>query len=277
MNRPADFNAPHSRRRFLAGSLAGAAAGITACSGGSSGGSPGPVTKSQRANPLSSALPKPNGLNLIVICADTTRVDHLGAYGSRRIKTPSLDQFAKESVVFENSYADGLPTIPCRRVFFTGRSILHEKQAWWRPLNADDVTLPEVLQKAGMQTAFVTDVYHYYKPNMNFHRGFDSWEFIRGQEMDPWISGPRDRLDPARHMPAHHVTPAYLESMRQYMMNTAGWKREDDYFAAQVCRSAMDWLEHNARQEPFFLWIDSFDPHEPWDAPPRYQKMYRQD
>jgi arylsulfatase A-like enzyme len=27
--------------------------------------------------------------------------------------------------------------------------------------------------------------------------------------------------------------------------------------------------------KPFMLWIDMFDPHEPWDAPPRFQKMYR--
>jgi arylsulfatase A-like enzyme len=39
----------------------------------------------------------------------------------------------------------------------------------------------------------------------------------------------------------------------------------------------MKWLDENARQKPFFLWLDMFDPHEPWDAPPRFQKMYRQD
>ncbi|GAI11738.1 unnamed protein product, partial [marine sediment metagenome] len=37
----------------------------------------------------------------------------------------------------------------------------------------------------------------------------------------------------------------------------------------------MDWLEQNAKGNPFMLWIDMFDPHEPWDAPERFQKMYR--
>ena len=30
-------------------------------------------------------------------------------------------------------------------------------------------------------------------------------------------------------------------------------------------------------KSPFFLWIDSFDPHEPWDPPSNYAKMYRED
>ncbi len=259
-----------SRRRFTAGSFTAAAmASLAACGLQPTGPAP------KRASPLDGPLPEPNGLNLIVICADTTRADHLGCYGSQRVKSPSLDQFARQSVVFENSYADGLPTIPCRRVFFTGRTILHEEQPWWRPLNDDDVTLPMVLRKAGYHTGFVTDVYHYMKAGLNFQQGFDSFEFIRGQEMDAWVSGPRDAFDPAGHMPPHHLDQRYLEGMRQYMMNTAGWKREDDYFAAQVCRAAMTWLDRSARQKPFFLWVDSFDPHEPWDAPLRYQKMYR--
>ena len=29
--------------------------------------------------------------------------------------------------------------------------------------------------------------------------------------------------------------------------------------------------------KPFMLWVEIFDPHEPWDAPPRFQKMYRDD
>ena len=37
----------------------------------------------------------------------------------------------------------------------------------------------------------------------------------------------------------------------------------------------MSWLERNTGNRPFMLWIDMFDPHEPWDAPPRFQKMYR--
>jgi arylsulfatase A-like enzyme len=226
---------------------------------------------------LDAPLPKPNGLNLVVIIADTWRADHLGAYGAKRIKTPNLDRFASEGVVFENVYADGLPTIPCRRVWHSGRSLLQEKRAWWRPMDPDDVTLAEVLAKAGLNTGLIVDSYHYFKPGMNFHQGFASFQWIRGQESDAWISGPMERFDPSRHMPQYLLNDRYVTAMKQYMANTSMRKGEEDYFCAQSCRAAMDWLERNTRQKPFFLWIDMFDPHEPWDAPPRFQKMYRED
>jgi arylsulfatase A-like enzyme len=60
-------------------------------------------------------------INLIFIVVDTFRADNLSCYGSREVKTPNLDRFAQESVVFENCYAEGLPTIPVRRTLFTGK------------------------------------------------------------------------------------------------------------------------------------------------------------
>jgi arylsulfatase A-like enzyme len=266
-----------SRRQMLAS----ATAAIAATSIGCQKEEEAPVAITQKPQPLSrqarlkTPLPKPNGLNLIVIVSDTTRCDHLGLYGSKRVKTPNLDRLASEGVAFENSYADGLPTIPCRRVFHSGRTILHEKTAWWRPMDAEDVTLSEVLQKAGVRTGLIADTYHYFKPDMNFHRGYDSWQWIRGQETDKWISGPRDQFDPSKHMPKHLWNERYQENLLQYIMNTSMRKGEQDYFCAQSCTAAMKWLEQNAREKPFMLWLDMFDPHEPWDAPPRFQKMYR--
>lgn len=213
--------------------------------------------------------------NLIVIIADTFRADHLGCYGNDWIKTPNLDQLASEGVLFVNCYADGLPTIPERRVFFTGKSIIPmEVHGGWIPLRGKDVTLSEVLKRQGFTTAFITDTYHYFKPNMNFHRGFDSWQWIRGQEFDAWQSGPKERFDPKKHMPAHLWNENYDRQMRQYMMNTQDRRGEEDYFCAQTFRAAMRWLERNLNNRPFMLWVDTFDPHEPWDAPERFQRMY---
>ncbi|MBS3762694.1 MAG: sulfatase [Planctomycetes bacterium] len=216
--------------------------------------------------------------NLIVIVADTFRADHLGCYGNDWIKTPSLDQMAQQGVVFENCYADGLPTIPARRVFFTGNSIIpREIHGGWTPLRQDDLPLPVILRDAGFRTGFVTDTYHYFKPGQNFHQGFDSWRWIRGQEFDPWISGPKNEFDPHDHIPDHLWNENYDEMTRQYMMNTCDRQHEEDYFCAQTFQEAGRWLEHNANESPFMLWVDTFDPHEPWDAPFRFQQMYRQD
>ena len=223
--------------------------------------------------PRISKTSKSDRLNLIVIIADTFRADHLGCYGSTRVKTPYLDKFAKDSVLFANASAEGLPTIPCRRVYHTGKSVLPESR--WQPLDKTDVTFAQVLGKRGFTTSFIVDTYHHFKPDYNFHRGFDSWHWVRGQETDRWKSGPKEMFDPKKHMPAHLWNEGYDRNMRQYLMNTQDRKGEKDYFCAQSCIAAMDWLQKNVSSKPFMLWIDMFDPHEPWDAPPRFQKMYR--
>ena len=40
---------------------------------------------------------------------------------------------------------------------------------------------------------------------------------------------------------------------------------------------ACAWLEHNHDKDDFFLWVDTFDPHEPWDPPDYYVDMYDPD
>jgi len=68
---------------------------------------------------------------MIVIICDTFRADHIGYYNSigitnpyTSIKTPNLDKLAKESVLFSDATTEGLPTIPARRVYHTGNSVL---------------------------------------------------------------------------------------------------------------------------------------------------------
>ena len=216
--------------------------------------------------------------NLIFIVADTFRADHLGCYGNTEVKTPNLDRLASEGVVFTNCYADGLPTIPCRRVFHTGKSIVPMRvHGGWTPIQPGRKSLAQVLSGHGFTSGFIVDTYHHFKPGMNFHQGFSSWEWIRGQESDPYRSGPREKFDPKKHMPAHLWNENYDSRMRQYLMNTQDVKGEKDYFCARSMRAGLRWVEENAGAERFMLWIDTFDPHEPWDAPPRFQKMYYDD
>ena len=49
---------------------------------------------------------------------------------------------------------------------------------------------------------------------------------------------------------------------------------EKDYNAAKVFRDAMGWIDWARARQPFALVIDSFDAHEPWDAPPYYTEWY---
>jgi len=78
-------------------------------------------------------------------------------------------------------------------------------------LAKDDITLAEILGRAGFTTGFIVDTFHYFKPDMNFHRGFNSWEWIRGQESDAFSSGPRRSVRPDDYAPAHLMNDYYRE------------------------------------------------------------------
>ena len=153
------------------GSLAclGAASALGGCSQMGNNAAEQVERKAEKSPTLSDVqVSKPNGLNLVVIISDTFRWDYLHSNGNERIITPNLDALATEGVYFANCYADGLPTIPARRVMHTGNSILPDRTKW-RPLPEGDITLAQVLGKAGFTTGFIVDTYHHFKPGMNFH------------------------------------------------------------------------------------------------------------
>jgi len=231
--------------------------------------------RATRSAVRSARLKKRPQLNLIYIGTDTWRADHLGCYGNVRVKTPHLDALARDGLVFTNVYADGLPTIPCRRVLYTGKSILpFSKFGSWQPLFDRDVTFAEAASRQGFTTGLIVDCYHFFAPKMNFHRGFLSWEWIRGQEFDRWRAGPKERFDTRDYLPQHLWGKGQNPSLLQYLLNTQDRRSEEDYFCARTCRAAMKWLERNIANKPFALWLEMFDPHEPWDAPKRFQEMY---
>ncbi|HEO70974.1 MAG TPA: hypothetical protein ENN80_06885, partial [Candidatus Hydrogenedentes bacterium] len=49
---------------------------------------------------------------------------------------------------------------------------------------------------------------------------------------------------------------------------------EADMFPAITGRTAIQWLEENHKAGPFFLWLDFFDPHEPWNPPEYFVRRY---
>ena len=52
------------------------------------------------------------------------RADNLECYGSQWIDCLHLNSFAKECVIFEDCYPEGLPTVPVRQTLMPGRRIL---------------------------------------------------------------------------------------------------------------------------------------------------------
>src|SRR5207248_2325354 len=54
------------------------------------------------------------------------------------------------------------------------------------------------------------------------------------------------------------------------------WRTERDRLVARTMTAADSWLERH-HDKPFFLYVDTWDPHEPWDPPDYYSKLYRPD
>ncbi|MCP4626373.1 MAG: sulfatase-like hydrolase/transferase [bacterium] len=212
-------------------------------------------------------------MNVVVIVNDTLRWDYLGCYGNEWIKTPNLDKLASESAVFDYGYAEGLPTIPTRTTFFTGRFTFPFRG--WQRLEPTDILLAEVLWNKGYTNALVTDVYHMHKPTMAFERGFDFTQHIRGHEADPWVLDESIAVDVDRYHKAHGRDKSVRTQIAQYLRNIHWWQGEEDTFVARCVRSASDWLTQQPRKDNLFLWLDCFDPHEPWDPPEPYRSMYR--
>ena len=207
-------------------------------------------------------------MNTILIVADTWRRDHMGCYGNDWIRTPNVDRLAERGTVMDNCCFASYPTRPCRNDIITGRYTF-PWQGWQGPV-PDAVTLSGIIDKAGKVSYLITDIYHHWRRGGGtFWWDFSGFELIRGQERDKWFTDADIDIDyPA---PEYRGTPKITPHLR----NTQITRRdESDWFAPQVFSRACRWIRHNASHEDFFLMIDAFDPHEPWDPPPYYTNLY---
>ncbi len=200
-------------------------------------------------------------MNVIVLLNDTFRRDHLGCYGNTRVKTPSFDRFAQQAAVFEQAYIASYPTIPNRWDHHTGRYGFPIRG--WEPLSSEDVTLAQLLSQHGYTTYLIYDPPQLGYHNFDYTRGFTAWNWVRGQHADPYITDP----DIPTPLPAQRHKLRGVEATRLYLRNQGYRRYERQYKVARIAQAAMDWLEVNYRLDRFFLWVDMWDPHEPFDPP----------
>ena len=206
-------------------------------------------------------------MNVIVICSDTFRYDHLGFLGRQQILTPNLDRLAREGASFSDFRLCSFPTLVNRIEVFTGRHTFPLFN--WGPLPFQFPVLGEVFQHHGFVTALIADNPHLMKEKFGFGRGFDFVKNVPGQmhtsfrpDSDPMIdlSCPAEKLD---------LRPDRLD---RYRRNAYWYRQQGTNTTELVFGEAMRWLENSP--DRFFLWIDSFDPHEPWDAPRQHLDHY---
>ncbi|MGD2175776.1 MAG: sulfatase [Candidatus Brocadiaceae bacterium] len=215
-------------------------------------------------------------MNLIIAIIDTLSYDHVGANGNGWIETPNLDRLASESWCFDRCFASSFPTIPHRLDTVTGRygGPFHA----WMPLPYDWPTLPRALAEEGYATQLIHDTPHLVNGGHHFDWPFHGWTFVRGAEVDrPWVSAavewpPNWARDPLFDFADLDVNR--IPMLRSYVAANRHREGEEDWNAARLFRTAREFLRENAPRDNFLLWVDCFDPHEPWDAPPDYVRKY---
>jgi arylsulfatase A-like enzyme len=237
-------------------------------------------------------------MKIFLIIFDTLRKDHTGrTYGNDWIKTPNFDEFAKDSIVFDKAYPESLTTLPVRRAIHTGIRTFpftHQKPnlrtddfveaPGWSPIPPHQIQIGEYMKKNAYITAFITSVHHQFKPNMNFHLGFDEWHFIRGQEFDKYNA----RMQGNKREINNYIKRFIVEKttknrsavviqkllLKRYFANVQDRKTEEDYFPARTFKKAIKSIENLKGFKNIFYLIDEFDPHEPWDPPQKYLDLY---
>ena len=189
----------------------------------------------------------------------------LKLYNESGLDLPNLRRLAERSVVFDNHWVGSAPCMPARRDIMTGR--LNFLERGWGPIEPFDDTLPMLLRDGGISTHMFTDHYHYFEiGGENYCQQFNQWEFVRGQEWDPEVlSG-----DP---MPEHigKMHPQYARNREQF------YRTEERYPSVVTVEKAAKWLEENHARDDFFLWVEPFDPHEPFEVPQKYLDMVGDD
>lgn len=203
-------------------------------------------------------------MKVVMLMFDSLNRHLLPPYGSAKIHAPNFQRLAKRTATFEQSWVCSMPCMPARRDLLTGRpNFLHTD---WAPLQPWDDCVPEIMATAGISSHLITDHYHYLEDGgFTYHNRYTTWQCFRGQEGDPWIG----QVEPPEIPPNLNG-----KSRSQDWVNRQFLKEEKDFPQTQTMNAGLDFLERNHGADRWFLQIETFDPHEPFNAAKEYQSLY---
>ncbi len=210
-------------------------------------------------------------MRLVFVLFDSLNRLALQPYGGQ-IETPNFQRLAERSVTFERHYSGSLPCMPARRDLHTGRlNFMHRS---WGPLEPFDNSFADILKQRGVYSHLVTDHFHYFEDGgAGYHTRYNSWEFIRGQEFDPWKADVAPPLaDFAQRFAAQHYDPAHMPRRLQHLVNREAMQAEGDQPTPRCFASAKQFLDTNRDHDDWLLQLELFDPHEPFFAPDRFRR-----
>jgi arylsulfatase len=207
----------------------------------------------------------PERPNVIIIITDDQGYGDLGYTGNPHVKTPNIDNFAKESIRFTNFYVSPV-CAPTRASLMTGRYSLRtgirDTYNGGAIMAASEVTIAEMLKQADYKTGIfgkwhLGDNY----PSRPMDQGFDeSLIHLSGGmgqvgDFTTYFKGDRSYFDPVLW---HNGTQEAYEGYCS------------DIFADK----AIEFIEVN-HQRPFFCYLSFNAPHTPLQVPDSYYQRYK--
>jgi arylsulfatase A len=199
--------------------------------------------------------------NIVFIMADDLGYGHLGSYGQTKIKTPHLDRMAQEGMRFTQAYSGAALCAAARSILMTGYHGGHTPvrgNSGGISLRDEDVTVAEVLKKAGYRTGL-----------------FGKWGLGDAEtEGVPNKQGFDEFFGYLHQKHAHFYYTDYLwhnEARYPFPENRNGARKI--YVHDVVMEKAVEFIQadHDA---PFFCYISVTIPHHEWVAPEASVKPY---
>jgi len=221
--------------------------------------------------------------NVILIVLDTCRADHLELYGYRRRTMPNLTRLAANGVTFLNATSTSSWTLPGHASLFTGlypaehgalgsKPVEDESGATnYRPLPDDVPVIAEILGRNGYRTAGVAGNYGWLSPQWGLARGFEYWDsratFHGAASTGGYLPLIFRSFSLVDYLPVRWV---YAPLTRFDVAQTKARRAEE------INRDVVECFESCALGEgsPFFLFINYMDPHDPYNAPGRFNDRF---
>ncbi|MBW7862792.1 MAG: sulfatase-like hydrolase/transferase [Candidatus Hydrogenedens sp.] len=206
------------------------------------------------------AAPAAAGPNIILCAADALRADHLGRYNPQSpAKTPALDAFAGESVLFKESFSQASWTKPSFGTMFTGRYPEGHKATTKTAVISPEVpTLAGILSQAGYHAQGFSN-----NPNtmalFGFNRGFSDYVDLKP---DILLGAPASGAHLSLYQVMRRVYLAVEGKLRGGKLRIANFYQP----AESVTRTALNWLDGPKRPKdrPFYLYVHYMDTHDPF-------------
>ncbi|GAA5155939.1 arylsulfatase [Nocardioides marinquilinus] len=235
------------RRSVLSGLAATAVAGTAATTTTSSAAQavPAPSSRAPRG--------RKGRPNILLVVVDDLGRGEVGAYGQQVLQTPVLDRLAADGIRFDQAYAT--PTCaPTRCSLFTGQHTGHATVKTnadaGRGLSRDDVTIPEVLGRAGYRTGLIG------KWGLGPERA--------GQASHPTEQGFDRFFGYINQSHCHDYWPTYLWDDETTVIYSENHTRNAVYAGTLITEQALAFLDDAARRDqPFFLDVSYTTPHAP--------------